>query len=112
MNYQRITILGNVAKAAEHKTSKDGKVEYAQFRVAVSGSKEGKAVYFPVTVFGQRSKKLAPFITKGRQILVEGRIDVSEKGYFGVVADTIEFGTSAKKKENPETSTHEPEEPI
>src|SRR5688572_8615647 len=98
MNYQRVTILGNVTADAELKTSKDGTVDYATFRVAVSSNKKEKSIYFPITLFGERSKKLARYITKGLQILVAGRIEVSDNGYFSVVADEIEFGSSAKRE--------------
>ncbi len=107
MNFQTLILVGNVTKDAQLKTSKDGKVDYAYFRVAVSGNKEGKTMFFPITLFGERAKKLAQYITKGRQVLIEGRIEVSQTGHYSVIANAIEFGTSAKREEIGEASAGE-----
>ena len=35
---------------------------------------------------------MAKYVTKGRHVLVDGRIQVNDKGYFNVVADRVQFG--------------------
>ncbi len=104
MNFQTLIVAGNVTKDAQLKTSKDKKVDYAHFRVAVSGNKEGKTMFFPITLFGERAKKLAQYITKGRQVLIEGHIETSQSGQMSVVVDTIEFG-GGKTAEADQAST-------
>ena len=91
MNYQQITIVGNATSDAEKKVSKKGDVNYATFDVAVSDSKE-RTTFFPIVVFGDYSDNVAKYVTKGREVLVSGRIRVSEEGRFSVVADTVRFG--------------------
>ena len=97
MNYQKLIIVGNATNDAERRTSQNGGVAYTTFRVGVSRGKDA-STFFPVTVFGKHGQAVAEYITKGRQVLVEGRVEVSEKGYFSVVADRVTFGASAKQK--------------
>ncbi|MCA9905584.1 MAG: single-stranded DNA-binding protein, partial [Anaerolineae bacterium] len=86
MNYQRLIFVGNVAADPKRLTSKKGDVTYTSFRVGVSEGKEG-SVFFPVTAFGKLSELVDKFVTKGKQVLVEGRVTVSQEGRFSVVAD-------------------------
>ena len=72
MNYQKLIIVGNATNDAERRTSKDGSVSYTTFGVGVSRGKDA-STFFPVTVFGKHGQAVAEYITKGRQLLVEGR---------------------------------------
>ena len=96
MNYQKLVIVGNVTRDPQHKTSQKGDVEYTTFRVAVSDSKD-RPVFFPITVFGKQAQVVAQYVTKGRQVLVEGRIEASENGRMSVVADRVVFGPGGDK---------------
>ena len=100
MNFQKITIVGNATDDAEKKTSQSGDVEYATFDVGVSDSKE-RTTFFPVVVFGDFSETVATYVTKGREVLVSGRMRVSDKGRFSVVADTVRFGRDPHRVEDP-----------
>jgi single-stranded DNA-binding protein len=95
MNYQSLILVGNATGDAQRRQSRDGEVSYTTFRVGVSDSK-GRATYFPVTVFGRYGESVAEHITKGRQLLVEGRIEVGESDRFNVVAERVVFGTQGK----------------
>jgi single-strand DNA-binding protein len=97
MNYQKIIVAGNATKNAERLTSKDGKVGYTTFRIGVSDGKE-KTTFFPVTVFGKLGESVAEYITKGRQLLVEGRVQIGDNGRCNVVADQIRFGALPEEK--------------
>lgn len=103
MNYQKLIVAGNATRDAEHKISKSGDVQYTTFRLAVGDSKN-RTVFFPITVFGRQAEVVAQYVTKGRQVLVEGRIEASESGRMSVVADRVVFGTSPAKSnaEDPE----------
>lgn len=96
MNYQAITLVGNVTDDAEKKVSQKGDVNYATFDVAVSDTKD-RTAFFPVVVFGDQSENVAKYVTKGREVLVSGRIRVSEQGRFSVVADTVRFGNNPRR---------------
>ena len=96
MNYQRLIVSGNVTGDAERRKSKKGDVTYTYFGVGVSGAKE-RTTFFPVAVFGKHGEAVAKYITKGCHVLVEGRIEVSDAGRFGVVADRVSLGASTEK---------------
>ena len=98
LNYQKLVIVGNATKDAEKKTSVDGETTYAHFRVGVRDGK-GPSVYFPITAFGKQAELVAQYVTKGREILVEGRIEAREDGRMNVVADRLIFGAGGGKSE-------------
>ncbi len=93
MNYQRVIVAGNITSDALYRKTKKGGKEYAFFNVATKGYKKERSTYFPVTIFGARAKPLAEFLKKGREVLVEGRIQTDDKRRFSVIADNIELGT-------------------
>ena len=104
MNYQKIIVVGNATKDAEQRKSKDGETTFTTFDVGVSDTKE-KTTYFPVVVFGKHGEVVSKYVTKGRHVLVDGRIQVNDKGYFNVVADRVQFGpepAAADKEEDTE----------
>jgi len=101
MNYQRIILVGNVTRDAERRTSQSGEVTYTAFGVGVSDGKD-KTMFFPVLVFGKYGETVAQYVTKGRQVLVDGRVQVSDNDRFRVIADPVRFGsepTAAKDSE-------------
>lgn len=102
MDYQKIILSSNATDDAKRMESKSGEVKFTTFSVGVSGGKERRTTFFPVTVFGKYGETVAEHVTKGRQVLVEGRIDVSEEGRFNVIADWVVFGAlMAKLAEEP-----------
>jgi single-strand DNA-binding protein len=97
MNYQKLSIVGNVTRDPQRRTSEKGDVSYTTFSVGVSDGKN-PTVFFPITVFGKQSEAVAEYVTKGRQVLVEGRLSQGSTGRFNVVADRVVFGASPEKK--------------
>jgi single-stranded DNA-binding protein len=91
MDYQKIILVGNATKDAKEQQSKDGDVTFTTFSMGVG---KGKTTFFPIIAFGKLGEKVASLIVKGHQVLVEGRIDVNEKGYFNVVAKHIRLGAT------------------
>jgi single-stranded DNA-binding protein len=99
MNYQKLVLVGNITKDAEGRTSHKGDVTFVSFTVAVGYAEE--TTYFPVVMFGnERKEKLAPYLKKGRQVLVEGEVRVGKNGKFNVVAQTVELGPGGKAEKN------------
>lgn len=91
MDYQGAMIVGRVTADAKRHTSKSGDVPFATFDVAVNGPKED-VTFFPVIAFGKQVEPICQFVTKGRQVLVSGRIQVDESKRFKVVASRVLFG--------------------
>ena len=98
MNYQKILLVGNTTSNAQLQTSREGSKTYATFSVGVSEAKD-RNVFFPIAVFGKRAENVAKYVTKGRQVLVEGRIEVSNKGRFNVIADHMRLGPQTGQPE-------------
>ena len=96
MNYQKLILVGNAISDAQIRRSKKGDVTYTTFSVGVGDAKD-RTTFFPVTAFGQLGKAVAKYITKGCQVLVEGRIKVSASGRFNVIADRIRLGAPIGK---------------
>ncbi len=102
MNYQRIIVAGNATRNAEQKTSKKGDVTFTTFSVAVNDGKDN-TTFFPVTVFDKLGEAVAKYVTKGKPVLVEGKLSVSDQGRFNIVADQVRFGSQPKQTvEKPE----------
>lgn len=96
MNYQKLILVGNVTGDAQNRTSQKGDVGYTTFSVGVGDGKD-KTTFFPVVAFSKLGSMAAKYIKKGRQVLVEGRVELSDKGRFNVVANRIMLGAQAIK---------------
>jgi len=96
LSLQIVSIIGNATKDAELKVSKDG-VSYVTFRIAISGQ-DGSTTFYNILVFGHYGEVVREHITRGRQIFVNGKLQISEKGYISVVADHIELLARPKPK--------------
>ena len=104
MNYQKLILVGNATSDAQSRKSKKGDVTYTTFSVGVSDGKD-QTTFFPVTVFGKTGETVAKYVTKGRQVLAEGQINVSENGRFNVVAHRVMFGALPAKQDKKPTET-------
>ena len=96
MNYQKTILAGNAVNDAERYKSKKGNVVYTKFNVGVSDTK-GRTIFFPVVVFGKYGMAISKHVIKGRLVLVDGRIEVTSKGHFNIIADQVRLGTSSGK---------------
>lgn len=99
----KLIIKGRLVRDPELKTAASG-AEFCKFTVAVdrriSKDKqvEKNTDFFDCTAFGKTGVFISQYFTKGREILVEGRMEsnTSEKDgqkrtFWGVVVETCEF---------------------
>ena len=99
----KLIIKGRLVRDPELKTAASG-AEFCKFTVAVDRrlSKDRQADknadFFDCTAFGKTGVFISQYFTKGREILVEGRMEsnTSEKDgqkrtFWGVVVETCEF---------------------
>lgn len=100
MSLQVVSVIGNATKDAEVRVSKDG-VSYVAFRLAASNT-DGTATFYNVLVFGHYGNAIKDHVIRGRQVFVNGRLQVSDKGYVSVVADHIELLARPKAKKEVE----------
>ncbi|MBC7293554.1 MAG: single-stranded DNA-binding protein [Thermoleophilia bacterium] len=110
----RVTLVGNLTRDPELRQTPNG-TAVCQFSVAVNSSYKDasgqwveKPNYFDVVVWGQQGENCARFLTKGRQVAVDGRLtqrsweaqDGTRRSKVEIVADTVAFlGTQGEARE-------------
>ena len=99
----KIIIKGRLTRDPEMKTGASG-VEFCKFTVAVDRrmnkdkTKDRQTDFFDCTAFGNTGAAINAYMKKGREILVEGRMESSQsekdgqkRTFWGVTVDTFEF---------------------
>ncbi len=105
-NINRVTITGNLTRDPELRSLPSG-TSVCKLRVAVnsrrkdgaSGEWVDKPNYFDVTVWGAQGENCANYLSKGRPVAVDGRLDwrewESQEGQkrqaVEIIADTVQF---------------------
>lgn len=82
MALNTVTISGRLGNNAEHRTTTTG-MAIVRFNVCVNSRKKEngewteKPNWVPCVMFGNYAEKLAPSLTKGRMVAVQGRLNES-----------------------------------
>ena len=83
--YQSVTILGNLGKDPEMKYTPSGQA-ITNFSVATNrkyvkdGAQVEEVVWFRVSAWGKLAETCNQYLTKGRTVLVTGRLTADENG--------------------------------
>lgn len=102
-NINRVALTGNLTRDPETKEYGDTKV--CTLRIAVNGRirRQGewvdKANFFDVVTFGRTADNCAQYLTRGRPIALDGRLDWQEWEVDGggkrqrvqIIADNVQF---------------------
>lgn len=110
-NINRVLLTGNLTKDPELHDFSGTKV--CRMRVAVNGRVKksdewvDKANYFDVVAFGSQGENCAKYLSKGRPLAVDGRLDWNEWEKDGekrqgvqVIADSVQFLDDGKRDES------------
>jgi single-strand DNA-binding protein len=104
-NLNKVMLIGNTGRDAEMRYTANGNAQ-TSFSLAVnsrrrspSGDWENQTEWFNIIMFGDRAEKVSQYITKGKQLYVEGRLqtrtwddDQGQRHYrTEVIANQIEF---------------------
>ena len=111
--YQKLTIVGNVGRDPEMRYLPDGRAVTSlsvasnrKWNDKATGELKEETTWFRVSVFGNQAETVNQYVTKGRQVLVEGRLnpdattggprlftrqDGSVGASYEVIADTVRF---------------------
>lgn len=80
MAFNKVTLLGNLTADPEQRTTPSGR-SVTSFTVAVNrswkgadGQRQEETSFIPCTAWGPTGETIARYFTKGRQILVSGRL--------------------------------------
>lgn len=137
--YQKLTIVGNLGQDPDLRYTPDG-TPVASFSVATNrrwtnqdGSPGEETAWFRVTVWRRMAETCAEYLEKGRQVLVEGRLQPdpetggpriwtdrngNPRASFEMTAQTVQFlgrgavGPTPDVEEMPEESRGEEGEEI
>lgn len=117
----RVIMMGRLAHSPE---VKDGETKVARLRLAVQRdvkTKDGTdADFFDVVAFGKTADFAGQYLTKGRQVLVEGRLqtrsytdkDNNKRTAVQIIADRLYFADSKPQAEEREPFLTEPPREI
>ena len=114
-NINVVAITGNLTKDPELRSTPNG-TSVCKLRVAVnsrrkdgaSGEWVDKPNYFDVTVWGAQGENCANYLSKGRPVAVQGRLDWreweaqdgSKRQAVEIIADSVQFLGSREGGEN------------
>jgi single-strand DNA-binding protein len=104
-NINRVVLVGNLTKDPELRHTPSG-TAVCQLRIAVnsrrrdeSGQWVDKPNYFDVSIFGNQAESSAQYLTKGRPVGIDGRLDWreweaqdgSKRQAVQVIAESVQF---------------------
>ncbi|MDW8106265.1 MAG: single-stranded DNA-binding protein [Armatimonadota bacterium] len=114
MNYNRVILVGRLTRDPELRATADG-MSVVRFSIAVNRptrpGEEQQADYFDIVAFRQLADTIANYMTKGRLVLVEGRLQVrrytdregNPRRAFEILADNVRF--LERREVEPEPTT-------
>ena len=107
----RLMLMGTLGQRPELKRTQNGKA-FCRMSVATHSwdkenpDSEGKTLWHTVHVFGRQAETAAEYLSKGRQVFVEGRVETSHYESAGqkvwrtwITADKVTFLGGGQKKE-------------
>ena len=105
-NINRVVLTGNLTRDPELRSTQGG-TSVCKLRVAVNSRRRNqggewvdKPNYFDVTVFGAQGENCSNYLSKGRPVAIEGRLDWSEwdatdgsgkRSKVEIVANSVQF---------------------
>jgi single-strand DNA-binding protein len=114
-NINRVVLTGNLTRDPELRSTSGG-TPVCSLRIAVntrrkdaSGNWVDKANYFDVTVWGAQGENCAQYLSKGRPVAIDGRLEWREwqdkdsgakRQAVEIVADSVQFLGSRENAEN------------
>ncbi len=128
VSFNRVILAGNLTRDPETRFLPSG-TAVTEFSIAVNSRYKSKTTnefkeevsYFDVVVFGKTGENCAEYLSKGRPVLVEGRLrqrswekDGQKRSKIEVLADNVQFlgssrgpaaeggGASAPSQETPD----------
>ena len=126
ININKVILAGNLTKDPELRYLPSG-TAVTSFRMAVNRRFKGRSgdivdetCFIDVKVYGKQAESCGEYLSKGRNVLVEGYLKLEEweseagkRSKHIIVADRVQFLDFAKEKEeivSPDISDLEPEE--
>ena len=124
----RVVLVGNLTRDPELRHTQSG-MAVCSLRLAVNtrrkdetGQWVDKPNYFDITVWGNQGERCAQYLSKGRPVAIDGRLEWREwetpegnkRQAVDVVADTVQFlgsrgdGDGGRRRLHPERASRRP----
>ena len=97
MDYQKIFLSGKIASEIQVHKSKSSEENTLEFDMTVRDSSK-RDVVFPILLQGLSAVIDKNQVSEGNQVLVEGKVEVDQKGEFHILADTVQFKSSGEEE--------------
>ena len=127
-SYNHVVLVGNLVADPELQYIASGTAR-GKFSIAVnrkfkdgSGQIQEETTFVPITVWGAQAETCSNYLTKGRSVLVDGRLritsftdkDENKRKYAEVVAQSVQFldSPSGAAKQGKPAATVEEEVPF
>jgi single-strand DNA-binding protein len=123
-SYNKVVLIGNVTKNLELRFTPKGKA-VAKLGLAInrfwtneSGERKEDVTFVDVDVFGKLAENCAQYLSRGRPVLVEGRLKLDswddkqtgqKRSRLGVVAETVQFLGSRAEQGDAHSSSEAPQ---
>lgn len=121
MGFNKVIVLGNLTRSPQLKYAPSG-TAICEFGLAVNRKyKQGEELkeevcFLDVTVFGRQAESAAQYLDKGRQALVEGRLqqqrweteDGQKRSKIVVIAESVVFVGGKPEPSDPHGGPEEP----
>lgn len=116
----KILLIGRLTKDPELRYTPSG-MAVTKLRMAVNHTyrnkeeKKEEVLYIDVSVFGRSAETVKKYLSKGRELFVEGRLQMNDwtdkqgqkRRDFGVVADNFQFLGGGERGGRPATDANE-----
>lgn len=119
-SYNRVTLIGNLTRDPELKQTKS-QTSVADLGLAInrywtdeSGQKREEVTFVDVTVWGRVAENAVKYLSKGRSVLVEGRLQMDSwqdaqtgqnRTKLRVVAEVLQFLGAPRSEDQPRPAT-------
>lgn len=115
MAINKVMLAGNLTRDAELKSLPNG-TSVLEFGIAVNDRRRNPQTeqwedvpnFFDCTLYGNRAEGIAPFMTRGKKVALEGRLqwrqwekDGEKRSKVSVTVNEVEFMESAARKQEP-----------
>ena len=112
-SFNKVILLGNLTRDPEMKMTPSGQ-PICKFGLAVNrtytgqdGQKKEEVTFVDVDAFGKQAETIGKYVTKGRQLFVEGRLKLDswekngeKRSRLSVVLESFQFMDGGKDKES------------
>jgi single-strand DNA-binding protein len=120
-SFNKAIVMGNLTRDPELRYTQSG-TAVATFGVAINEKYDGKenVVFIDVTAWGKLAETCNEFISKGKQVLIDGKLNYSsweddsgkKRVKVGVTASHVVFLGGGRKSEEGEEGYHDRDDDI